>query len=172
MSEEFKQSTREKIIEILIEQYNKNKPENVEYCIKHFNITKDEISKNCVDVLYYASEFGNIKIIALLLEYGIKPEQCTDSIANTAGCGCCSSSAEIVSLFIKYGVKPEQCTNTLFNASRNNRIDIIKLLLAHNVKPEQCTEALEINKKYNHNKEIITLLENYINKPKQLILKE
>ena len=127
MSEEFKQSlqpTRKDIIKTFIEQCHKNNLANVEYLIDHYKITKDEINKNCVDVLYYASEFNEIKLVLLLLNHGIKSEQCTDAIYIAS----VNNNIDIIKLFIKYGVKPEQCTEALKFAKDNNNKEIITLL--------------------------------------------
>ena len=162
MSEEFKQSLqsiRKEIIIDLIKQCKNNKPGNVKHCIKYFSITKEEISKNCINVLYKVLENNGIKVTALLLKYGIKPEQCTSLIWYAS----VYNNIEIIKLFLAHGMKPGQCIRALNNAVYNNHIEIVKLFLAHGIKPEQCIDALKTAKKYNYEK-IITLLENYINK--------
>ena len=127
MSEEFKQSlqsTREKIIERFIKQCKINNLKNAEYCINHFNITKEEIGKNCDNVLWYAARYNNIKMVSLLLKHGINPEQCIDALNLASN----HNKIDVIKLLLAHCIKPEQCTKALKYAEEYNYKEIITLL--------------------------------------------
>ena len=162
MLEEFKQSlqlTNEEIFERVNKQCRNNKPEKVKELIEYFNITKDKISKNCIVAIQIASIENCPKITTLLLNYGVKLNQCTEALGHASA----NNNIDIVTIFLNCGINPEQCTAALLQACINSNTKIISLFINYGISIEQCTEALEFAKDYN-NKETLILLENHINK--------
>ena len=177
-NQELFQSSREDIIGTFIVQCDKNKPENAKRLIDYFNITKEEISKNCAKVLYHAVINSYPNIVALLLNHGIKPEQYTISLKYVI----IFNKPEIFKLLLNHGITPKQCIDAIKIARIYDYKKIITLLENHINKDKFVIVNKQVKVKSEQEiiKQLFTLAKQLkghsitiiVNKPKQLILKK